>query len=127
MTSAPDFDQTIPETASPKVEFISLSHLNPSTELNPIPTRGIDLKYFRTYVQSLEDGGYDYTLLPYGSGGADSFVVASAVGALRTGCAVIRPDRSGRSARASSARSCRRRRTCAHRTAGTGRNCAPHA
>jgi alkanesulfonate monooxygenase len=82
MTSAPDFDQTIPETASPKVEFISLSHLNPSTELNPIPTRGIDLKYFRTYVQSLEDGGYDYTLLPYGSGGADSFVVASAVGQL---------------------------------------------
>jgi alkanesulfonate monooxygenase len=82
MTSAPDFDQTIPDTASPKVEFISLSHLNPSTELNPIPTRGIDLKYFRTYVQSLEDGGYDYTLLPYGSGGADSFVVASAVGQL---------------------------------------------
>jgi alkanesulfonate monooxygenase len=82
MTSAPDFNQTIPETASPKVEFISLSHLNPSTELNPIPTRGIDLTYFRTYVQSLEDGGYDYTLLPYGSGGADSFVVASAVGQL---------------------------------------------
>jgi alkanesulfonate monooxygenase len=82
MTSAPDFNQTIPETASPKVEFISLSHLNPSTELNPIPTRGIDLTYFRTYVQSLDDGGYDYTLLPYGSGGADSFVVASAVGQL---------------------------------------------
>jgi len=82
VTSAPAFGQQIPETASRKVEFISLSHLNPSTELNPIPTRGIDLKYFREYVRSLEEGGYDYTLLPYGSGTADSFVVASAVGQL---------------------------------------------
>src|SRR4051812_7603211 len=82
MTSIPAFDQTIPETASPDVEFISLSHLNPSTELNPVPTRGIDLKYFRTYVRALEDAGYDYTLLPYGAGSADSFVVASAVGQL---------------------------------------------
>ncbi|MEU3647428.1 LLM class flavin-dependent oxidoreductase [Lentzea sp. NPDC034063] len=82
MTSAPVFDAKIPETASPKVEFISLSHLNPSTELNPIPSRGIDLKYFRQYVRSLEEGGYDYTLLPYGAASADSFVVASAVGQL---------------------------------------------
>ncbi|GLY00412.1 MULTISPECIES: LLM class flavin-dependent oxidoreductase [Actinoplanes] len=76
------FDETIPPTASPEVEFISLAHLNPSTELAPIPTRGIDLPYFRRYVAALEDGGYDYTLLPYGSSSADSFVVASAVGQL---------------------------------------------
>jgi alkanesulfonate monooxygenase len=82
MSTAPTFDSTIPPTASPEVEFISLSHLNPSTELNPIPTRGIDLKYFRRYVRSLEEGGYDYTLLPYGASSADSFVVASAVGQL---------------------------------------------
>ena len=82
MSTAPAFDPTIPQTASPEVEFISLSHLNPSTELYPIPTRGIDLNYFRRYVRSLEEGGYDYTLLPYGSAGADSFVVASAVGQL---------------------------------------------
>ncbi|WP_134768556.1 LLM class flavin-dependent oxidoreductase [Nocardioides sp. 1609] len=73
---------TLPETAARRVEFISLSHLNPSTELEPIPTRGIDLRYMRRYVAALEDGGYDYTLLPYGSGTADSFVVASAVGQL---------------------------------------------
>ncbi|MEV6923895.1 LLM class flavin-dependent oxidoreductase [Dactylosporangium sp. NPDC051485] len=73
---------TIPPTASPEVEFISLSHLNPSTELEPVPGRGIDLAYFRRYVRALEDAGYDYTLLPYGSGSADSFVVASAVGQL---------------------------------------------
>ncbi|GAA3858909.1 LLM class flavin-dependent oxidoreductase [Saccharothrix violaceirubra] len=82
MTSAAAFDRQIPDTAARKVEFISLSHLNPSTELDPIPTRGIDLAYFRTYVRALEEGGYDYTLLPYGAGGADSFVVASAVGQL---------------------------------------------
>ena len=80
--SAPTFDQTIPATASPTVEFISPSHLNPSTELDPIPTRGIDLAYFRRYVRALEEGGFDYTLLPYGSNSADSFVVASAVGQL---------------------------------------------
>jgi alkanesulfonate monooxygenase len=82
MTSAPTFDSTVPPTASPQVEFISLSHLNPSTEIEPIPTRGIDMPYFRRYVRSLEEGGYDYTLLPYGAGTADSFVVASAVGQL---------------------------------------------
>jgi alkanesulfonate monooxygenase len=72
----------IPATAARQVEFISLSHLNPSTELNPIPSRGIDLAYFRRYVRTLEEAGYDYTLLPYGSNSADSFVVASAVGQL---------------------------------------------
>ncbi len=82
MTSAPNFDQSIPATAAPAAEFISLTHLNPSTELVPVPSRGIDLKYFRKYVRSLEEGGYDYTLLPYGSNSADSFVVASAVGQL---------------------------------------------
>jgi alkanesulfonate monooxygenase len=81
MTSA-GVARPVPPTAATRVEFISLSHLNPSTELNPIPTRGIDLQYFRTYVRALEDAGYDYTLLPYGSSTADSFVVASAVGQL---------------------------------------------
>jgi alkanesulfonate monooxygenase len=75
-------DRAVPATAARKVEFISLSHLNPSTELNPVPSRGIDLPYFRRYVRALEDAGYDYTLLPYGSSTADSFVVASAVGQL---------------------------------------------
>jgi len=72
----------VPETAARRAEFISLSHLNPSTELEPIPTRGIDLRYMRRYVAALEDGGFDYTLLPYGSSTADSFVVAAAVGQL---------------------------------------------
>ena len=82
MTTTPTFDPAIPAAASPEVEFISLTHLNPSTEINPVPSRGVDLAYFRRYVRSLEEGGFDYTLLPYGSATADSFVVASAVGQL---------------------------------------------
>ncbi|MGQ4599172.1 LLM class flavin-dependent oxidoreductase [Nocardia sp. R6R-6] len=72
----------VPVTAAPKVEFISLTHPNPSTELEPIPTRGIDLPFLRRYVRTLEDAGFDATLLPYGSSSADSFVLASAVGQL---------------------------------------------
>ncbi|MCW2747962.1 MAG: Alkanesulfonate monooxygenase, partial [Nocardioidaceae bacterium] len=73
---------TIPPTASPTAEFISLTNTNPSTELNPVPSRGIDLPYFRKYVRSLEESGYDYTLIGYGAGTADSLTVASAVGQL---------------------------------------------
>lgn len=73
---------SIPTTASDTVEFISLSHTNPSTELRPLPASGIDLPYFRRYVRSLEEAGYDYTLLPYGSNTADSFVLAATVGQL---------------------------------------------
>jgi alkanesulfonate monooxygenase len=80
--STPDFGTDLPATASPEAEFISLTHLNPSTELNPIPSRGIDLDFFRRYVATLETSGYDYTLLPYGSNSADSFVTAAAVGQL---------------------------------------------
>jgi alkanesulfonate monooxygenase len=80
--NAPAFDTTLPPTASDEVEFISLTHPNPSTELAPLPSRGIDLPFFRKYVAALEEAGYDYTLLPYGSASADSFVLASAVGQL---------------------------------------------
>ncbi len=81
MTSS-SLDRPIPPTAARRVEFISLTHLNPSTELAPVAGRGIDIGYFRRYVRALEDNGYDYTLLPYGSNTADSFVIASAVGQL---------------------------------------------
>ncbi len=80
--STPDFGESLPPTASPEAEFISLTHLNPSTELNPVPSRGIDLDFFKRYVATLEEAGYDYTLLPYGSNSADSFVTAAAVGQL---------------------------------------------
>jgi alkanesulfonate monooxygenase SsuD/methylene tetrahydromethanopterin reductase-like flavin-dependent oxidoreductase (luciferase family) len=72
----------LPPAASDRVEFISQIHATPSTELAPTGARGIDVSYLRRYVRALEDAGFDYTLLPYGSSGADSFVLASAVGQL---------------------------------------------
>jgi len=73
---------TLPPAASDQVEFISQIHTNPSTELAPTGARGIDVSYLRRYVRALEDAGFDYTLLPYGASGADSFVLASTVGQL---------------------------------------------
>lgn len=72
----------LPPHASDRVEFISQIHTNPSTELAPTGARGIDVGYLKRYVHALEDAGFDYTLIPYGSSGADSFVLASAVGQL---------------------------------------------
>lgn len=74
--------RTLPSAASDRVEFISQIHTNPSTELAPTGARGIDVAYLRRYVHALEDAGFDYTLVPYGSSGADSFILASAVGQL---------------------------------------------
>jgi alkanesulfonate monooxygenase len=75
-------DATIPETASPEVEFISATHSNPSTELNPLGTSRIDVPFFREYVAALEEAGFDYTLQGYGSAMSDSLIMATAVGQL---------------------------------------------
>lgn len=85
MTTVTDLstvDELVPAAAARQVEFISQIHPNPSTELAPLPSRGIDVGYLRRYVRALEDAGFDYTLLPYGSNGADSMVLAAAVGQL---------------------------------------------
>ena len=51
------------------------------TSSTRVPGRGLDPDYLRHYSRALEDAGFDYTLVPYGSSGADSFVVATAVAA----------------------------------------------
>lgn len=79
-TSVPG--DAVPATAADDVEFVSIIQLNSSTELAPTGERGIDLDYFRRYVRALEDGGFDHTLLPYGSSTADSLALAGAVGQL---------------------------------------------
>lgn len=64
------------------VEFVSISHTSPASEINAGSGRAIDLAYLKRYVRTLDDAGFDYTLLPYGSNSPDSFVLASAVGQL---------------------------------------------
>lgn len=61
------------------VEFISASYVNDSTELHPRPGQGIDREFLVRYARVLDDYGFDYTLLPYASGGYDPFTVAAAV------------------------------------------------
>ncbi|QHC66411.1 LLM class flavin-dependent oxidoreductase [Rathayibacter sp. VKM Ac-2759] len=61
------------------VEFISAINVNSSNEVNGLARSAIDVAHLRRYSRILEDGGFDYTLVPYGSAGHDPFTVASAV------------------------------------------------
>ena len=64
------------------VEFISAINVREGDELNPRwGGRPLEPAYLKRYARTLEDAGFDYTLVPYGSAGADSFVVATAVAA----------------------------------------------
>ncbi|MFT4050761.1 MAG: LLM class flavin-dependent oxidoreductase [Microbacterium sp.] len=62
------------------VEFISAINTRPGDELNPqAGGRPLDPAYLRRYARTLEEAGFDYTLVPYSSTSADSFLVATAV------------------------------------------------
>jgi alkanesulfonate monooxygenase len=61
------------------VEFISAINVNPGNELNGIKDARIDPAYVRRYARVLEDGGFDYTLVPYGSWGHDPFTLATLI------------------------------------------------
>jgi alkanesulfonate monooxygenase len=60
------------------VEFISAINVNPSNELNGLRDPAIDVAFLRRYARVLEDGGFDYSLVPYGSSGHDPFGIAAA-------------------------------------------------
>jgi alkanesulfonate monooxygenase len=61
------------------VEFISAINVNGSNEINRRRDAAIDLPHLKRYSRILEDGGFDYTLVPYGSSFHDPFTIASAV------------------------------------------------
>ena len=63
------------------VEFISLVNVWESSELHPRPGGAPDAKYIKKYARSLEDGGFDYTLVAYHSGGYDPFTVSATIAA----------------------------------------------
>ncbi|KAH0355807.1 bacterial luciferase-like protein, partial [Aureobasidium melanogenum] len=60
-------------------EFISLTFPNASNELQPIPGAGVDPEFLVRYARSLDDYGYNYTLIPYGSTGFDPFTLGATV------------------------------------------------
>ena len=61
------------------VEFISAINVNPANEINKLRLADIDVPYLKRYSRVLEDGGFDYTLVPYASSFHDPFTIASAV------------------------------------------------
>lgn len=61
------------------VEFISVTNVNASNELHPLPSKALDRDFFRRYARTLDEYGYDYTLLPYGSSGHDPFSLGAAI------------------------------------------------
>ena len=63
------------------VEFISALNVRPGDELNPVPGTGLDVDYLNRYARTLEEAGFDYTLVAYGSRSFDAFTVAATVAA----------------------------------------------
>jgi alkanesulfonate monooxygenase len=60
------------------VEFSGQIYLNEGNEFNG-GGGGIDRDYFRRYARTLENSGFDYTLVPYGSANHDPFTLAAAI------------------------------------------------
>src|SRR4051812_6696218 len=61
------------------VEFISAINVNASNEVNGRADPAVDIEFLRRYAGALQDGGFDYTLVPYNSTFHDPFTVAAAL------------------------------------------------
>lgn len=60
-------------------EFISVTFANGSNELAPTPGAPVDPEFLVRYARVLDDYGFNYTLVPYGSGGFDPFTLAATI------------------------------------------------
>ncbi|KAI4596610.1 hypothetical protein KJ359_005366 [Pestalotiopsis sp. 9143b] len=71
-------------------EFISLTFNNSATEIatGPNPS-GIDPAYLVRYARTLDDYGFNYTLVPYGSGSYDPFTIGATIAAVTKNISVI--------------------------------------
>lgn len=70
-------------------EFISLTSPNASTEINPSPNAGIDPDYLVRYARSLDEHGFNYTLVPYDSSSFDPFTIGATIAAVTKHLKVI--------------------------------------
>lgn len=70
-------------------EFISVTFPNASTEVNPIPNAPIDPEYLTRYARTLDDYGFNYTLVPYDSAYFDPFTVGSAIASVTKNLKII--------------------------------------
>ncbi|RSH81962.1 uncharacterized protein EHS24_008161 [Apiotrichum porosum] len=60
-------------------EFISITFANDSNEIHPKPGAPVDPEFLVRYARTLDDYGFNYTLIPYGSGGFDPFALGATV------------------------------------------------
>lgn len=61
------------------VEFVNAISTTPDTARGKGFNQRIDVDHLRRYAQTIEDWGFDATLVPYGSDSADQYVLSSAV------------------------------------------------
>ncbi|KAI1077344.1 bacterial luciferase-like protein [Whalleya microplaca] len=70
-------------------EFISLTFPNHWTEINPYPNPKIEPEYLIRYARALDDYGFNYTLVPYGSSSYDPFTIGATIAAVTKNIKVI--------------------------------------
>ncbi|CAJ2500660.1 Uu.00g035130.m01.CDS01 [Anthostomella pinea] len=70
-------------------EFISVTHPNQSTEIAPIPNAGVDPAFLIRYARTLDEYGFNYTLIPYGSSSFDPFTIGATIAAVTKNIKVI--------------------------------------
>lgn len=70
-------------------EFISITFPNASTDIAPIPEAPIDPAYLVRYARTLDDYGFNYTLIPYHSSSFDNFTIAATILAVTKNISVI--------------------------------------
>lgn len=70
-------------------EFISLTSPNASTELKPIPNAAVDPEFLVRYARTLDEYGFNYTLVPYDSSSFDPWTVAATIASVTKNIKVI--------------------------------------
>ncbi|KAI0007606.1 luciferase-like protein [Xylariaceae sp. FL0662B] len=70
-------------------EFISLTFPNAWTEINPYPNPRVEPEYLIRYARTLDDYGFNYTLVPYDSSSFDPFTIGATIAAVTKNIKVI--------------------------------------
>lgn len=62
-------------------EFISMTFPNPANEIDPVRDPTIDPGFLARYARTLDEYGFDYTLVPYASSSFDPFTIGATIAA----------------------------------------------
>ena len=70
-------------------EFISITFPNASNDIAPLPEAAIDPAYLVRYARTLDDYGFNYTLIPYHSSSFDPFTIGATILAVTKNIQII--------------------------------------